>query len=159
MTIYHLNLKEMRRSQGRSSVAAAAYRLGEKMKDERIGKTFNYSKKSGIIENFFILPNDAKKFLNSSHLWNEAERSENRKNSIVAREIIINLLHEISNQQRSGLVRKFCNELVANHSVGITAAIHEPSKDGDDRNFHAHVKLQSTVLVKKHENLMIKSKV
>ena len=47
MAIYHLSLKEMRRSQGRSSVAAAAYRLGEKMKDERIGKTFNYSKKSG----------------------------------------------------------------------------------------------------------------
>lgn len=139
MAIYHLNLKEMRRSQGRSAVAAAAYRLGEKMKDERIGKTFNYSKKSGIIEKFFILPNDAKKFLNTSHFWNEAERSENRKNSVVAREIIINLPYEISNQQRSELVRKFCDELVANHSVGITAAIHEPSKDGDDRNFHAHI--------------------
>lgn len=139
MAIYHLSLKEMRRSQGRSSVAAAAYRLGEKMKDERIGKTFNYSKKSGILDKFFILPNDAKKFLNTSHFWNEAERSENRKNSVVAREIMINLPYEISDQQRSELVRKFCNEIVVNHSVGITAAIHEPCKDGDDRNFHAHI--------------------
>ena len=139
MTIYHLSLKEMRRSQGRSSVAAAAYRLGEKMKDERIGKTFNYSKKSGILDKFFILPNGAKNFQNTSHFWNEAERSENRKNSVVAREIIINLPYEISDQQRSELVKKFCNEIVANHSVGITAAIHEPCKDGDDRNFHAHI--------------------
>lgn len=139
MAIYHLSLKEMRRSQGRSSVAAAAYRLGEKMKDERIGKTFNYSKKSGILDKFFILPNGAKKFQNTSHFWNEAERSENRKNSVVAREIIINLPYEISDQQRSELVKKFCNEIVANHSVGITAAIHEPCKDGDDRNFHAHI--------------------
>lgn len=139
MAIYHLSLKEMRRSQGRSSVAAAAYRLGEKMKDERIGKTFNYSKKSGIIDKFFILPNGAKNFQNTSHFWNEAERSENRKNSVVAREIIINLPYEISDQQRSELVKKFCNEIVANHSVGITAAIHEPCKDGDDRNFHAHI--------------------
>ena len=129
----------MRRSQGRSSVAAAAYRLGEKMKDERIGKTFNYSKKSGILDKFFILPNGAKNFQNTSHFWNEAERSENRKNSVVAREIIINLPYEISDQQRSELVKKFCNEIVANHSVGITAAIHEPCKDGDDRNFHAHI--------------------
>ena len=139
MAIYHLSLKEMRRSQGRSSVAAAAYRLGEKMKDERIGKTFNYSKKSGILDKFFILPNGAKNFQNTSHFWNEAERSENRKNSVVAREIIINLPYEISDQQRSELVKKFCNEIVANHSVGITAAIHEPCKDGDDRNFHAHI--------------------
>lgn len=139
MAIYHLSLKEMRRSQGRSSVAAAAYRLGEKMKDERIGKTFNYSKKSGILDKFFILPNGAKNFQNTSHFWNEAERSENRKNSVVAREIIINLPYEISDQQRRELVKKFCNEIVANHSVGITAAIHEPCKDGDDRNFHAHI--------------------
>ena len=139
MAIYHLSLKEMRRSQGRSSVAAAAYRLGEKMKDERIGKTFNYSKKSGILDKFFILPNGAKNFQNTSHFWNEVERSENRKNSVVAREIIINLPYEISDQQRSELVKKFCNEIVANHSVGITAAIHEPCKDGDDRNFHAHI--------------------
>lgn len=129
----------MRRSQGRSSVAAAAYRLGEKMKDERIGKTFNYSKKSGILDKFFILPNGAKNFQDTSHFWNEAERSENRKNSVVAREIIINLPYEISDQQRSELVKKFCNEIVANHSVGITSAIHEPCKDGDDRNFHAHI--------------------
>lgn len=139
MAIYHLSLKEMRRSQGRSSVAAAAYRLGEKMKDERIGKTFNYSKKSGILDKFFILPNGAKNFQNTSHFWNDAERAENRKNSVVAREIIINLPYEISDQQRSELVKKFCNEIVANHSVGITAAIHEPCKDSDDRNFHAHI--------------------
>ena len=139
MAIYHLSLKEMRRSQGRSSVAAAAYRLGDKMKDEQRGKTFNYSKKSGILDKCFILPNGAKNFQNTSHFWNEAERSENRKNSVVAREIIINLPYEISDQQRSELVKKFCNEIVANHSVGITAAIHEPCKDGDDRNFHAHI--------------------
>ena len=65
MAIYHLSLKEMRRSQGRSAVAAAAYRLGEKIKDERIGKTFNYSKKSGILDKFFILPNGAKNFQNT----------------------------------------------------------------------------------------------
>ena len=154
----------MRRSQGRSSVAAAAYRLGEKIKDERIGKMFNYSKKGGILDKFFILPNGAKKFQNTSHFWNEAERSENRKNSVVAREIIINLPYEISDQQRSELVKKFCNEIVANHSVGITAASTNLVKmvtiEISTPIFYLQlVKLQPKVLAKKHENLMIKSKV
>ena len=48
MAIYHLSAKVIGRSSGRSSVAAAAYRAGERLVDERRGLVHDYSKRRGI---------------------------------------------------------------------------------------------------------------
>ena len=42
MAIYHLHGKAVRRSKGHSAVAAAAYRAGEKLFDERRGCVHDY---------------------------------------------------------------------------------------------------------------------
>ncbi|WP_168526839.1 MobA/MobL family protein, partial [Acinetobacter sp. A3] len=45
MSIYHLSVKAISRSDGRSAVACAAYRAGEKLLDDRYGKEQDYTKK------------------------------------------------------------------------------------------------------------------
>lgn len=45
MAIFHLSTKIIKRSDGRSSVGASAYRSASKMIDNRTGKSFNYTKK------------------------------------------------------------------------------------------------------------------
>ena len=44
MPIYHLSVKAISRSDGRSAVACAAYRSGEKLLDEKYEKSQDYKK-------------------------------------------------------------------------------------------------------------------
>ena len=72
-------------------------------------------------------------------LWNMAEWSEKRRNSTVAREWELALPAGLPATARRGLVERFCRELSARYGVAVDAAIHLPSKDGDERNHHAHI--------------------
>lgn len=140
MSIYHLTVKTVSRSKGKSSTASSAYRAADKIKDERTGEIYDYSKKKGVVESEIILPYGApEKYQNRSELWNEAERSENRKNSTVAREYEVALPCELSPEAQGELAKKFASELVENYGVGVDLSIHEPSSKGDQRNAHAHI--------------------
>lgn len=46
MAIYHHTQKLVSRSRGQS-VAGAAYRTAEKLHDQRLGQTFDYTRRSG----------------------------------------------------------------------------------------------------------------
>jgi hypothetical protein len=59
MAIYHCSVKMISRSTGRSSVGAAAYRSGEKIKNERDDVTHDYTRKGGIIYSEILLPQSA----------------------------------------------------------------------------------------------------
>ena len=138
MAIYHLSVKTISRAKGRSVTASAAYRSAEKIKDLRTGKTFDYSKKKGVLHSELLLPENAPSW-NRSQLWNEAEKSETRKNSTVAREFVIALPSELSEDQRKELAQDLTKELVKRHGFAADLCIHEPNKEGDDRNHHAHI--------------------
>ena len=56
MAIYHLSAKIIKRSSGRSAVAAAAYRARSSIADERQGLTFNYSNKSDLGHSEIMAP-------------------------------------------------------------------------------------------------------
>lgn len=74
-------------------------------------------------------------------LWNAVEAAEKRKDAQLSREVQLALPCELSRAQRLSLVRDFVlQEFVA---CGMIAdlAIHEPHRQGDDRNHHAHVML------------------
>lgn len=45
MAIFHMSAQTITRSKGHSSVAAAAYRHGEKLMDEHTGEIHDYSKR------------------------------------------------------------------------------------------------------------------
>lgn len=138
MAIYHLSMKTVARSKGQSATAAAAYRAAEKIKDERTGETFDYSRKKGVIETALILPK-ASLDLKRSELWNAAEAAENRKNSTVAREYEVALPAELNAGERLQLVKEFASWLVEEYSVAADVALHEPNKKGDEKNYHAHI--------------------
>lgn len=143
MTIYHLSVKPVQRSKGRSSVAAAAYRAGCEIYDERTGLTHNYTKKMGVEYTEIIVPFGVNA-PSRSELWNMAEKAENRKDGCTAREYEINLPYQLTDQQRIELAQDFSHRLAEIHGIAVDLCLHKPTpkeieNGSDPRNYHAHI--------------------
>ncbi|HEY2463559.1 MAG TPA: MobQ family relaxase [Steroidobacteraceae bacterium] len=146
MAIYFLNLKTFGRANNSSAVSAAAYRAGERIRDERTGKTYDHSDRQDVLHKEIMLPSEfaseqAAWARDRGNLWNTAERSEDRKNARVAREYLVALPAELSADARLGLVSGFSRELVERYRFALDVAIHAPRDypGSDPRNFHAHL--------------------
>lgn len=140
MAIYHLHGEAISRSDGRSATAAAAYRAGAVITDERTGQIHDYRRKKGIEYTEIVLPENAPEWARDrSMLWNAAEKAENRKDSCVAREYEVAIPFELSPAERKRLVLDFSKEIVNEYGCAVDVAIHAPSKRGDERNYHAHI--------------------
>lgn len=140
MALYHLSIKTVSRSNGRSAVAASAYRSGSKLHDKRTGETADYTRKSGVEHTEIVSPESAPAWAhNREQLWNGAEAAEKRKNSVTAREYEIALPAELTPFQRQEAAREFAGWLVERFGVVADVAIHAPGKEGDQRNHHAHI--------------------
>ena len=138
MAIYHCSIKIIKRSQGRSAVAAAAYRSGENLTNEWDGMTHDYTKKGGVVYTEILLPMYAPTaFQYRSTLWNSVEKIEKSRNAQLAREIEIALPVELSRKEQIRLVRDYAQNTFV--SVGMCAdmAVH----DKGDGNPHAHILL------------------
>ena len=160
MAIYHLSTKPISRSSGRSAVASIAYRAGIAITDERLGKTYDYSKRHGVLWTGLATPNNVK--VDRNELWNLAEKSENRSNSRTAREIVINIPHELmQGDQATGkmLAYEFASQLSEKYQVAVDVAVHAPDKQGDNRNFHAHLLLTTRKIEQdRHGNIKLTDK-
>ena len=140
MAIFHLQVNTVSRSAGRSATAAAAYRAGEKIVDERTGEIHDYTRKGGVEASALFAPAGSPEWAaDRPRLWNAAEDAEKRKNSTVAREFVIALPAELSAGERQELAFEFGRALVERHGVAVDVCIHAPGKDGDERNHHAHI--------------------
>ncbi|ADU13138.1 Ti-type conjugative transfer relaxase TraA [Asticcacaulis excentricus] len=141
MAIYHLSMKPISRGSGRSAVAAAAYRSGTKLTNERDGLTHDYTRKSGVEETEIVLPEgvDAEWARDREQLWNAAEMAEKRNDARVAREFEVALPHELNADQRLELVREFSQSVADTYGVAVDFAIHAPDEAMDERNHHAHI--------------------
>lgn len=139
MAIYHLAVKSVSRSTGRSAVAAVAYRAGVCLENERDGLVHDYTRRGGVEDTFIVAPEGAEWAQDRSALWNAAEAAEKRKDAKVAREYELGLPAELDAGQRRDLVRAFAEDIRDRYGVAVDAAIHAPHDYGDDRNHHAHV--------------------
>jgi hypothetical protein len=146
VAVYFLNIKTFGRSGGSSAVSAAAYRSGERIRDERAGKTYDHSERQDIMHKEIVLPSrfadeDMTWARDRASLWNAAESAEVRKNARVAREYLVALPVELSPAQRVGLVKGFSQELSDRYGFAVDVAIHAPRDypGSDARNFHAHL--------------------
>ena len=146
MAIYFLNIKTFGRAGGSSAVSAAAYRSGERIQDERTGRTYDHSERQDVMHKEIVLPSkfaddDMTWAKDRAGLWNLAESAETRKNARVAREYLVALPVELSPQQRVGLVKGFSQELADRYGFAVDVAIHAPRDfpGSDPRNFHAHL--------------------
>ena len=127
------------RSKGHSAVGKAAYRSAEKLYDQRLDKTFDYSNKSDLLYKEIMLSKSApEKFLNREILWNEVEASEKRKDSQLAREIEVSLPKELTEKQNIKLTKEYVkNQFI---SLGMIADLCIHKGHGRDQP-HAHIML------------------
>ncbi len=141
LAIYHLSMKVISRSSGRSAVASAAYRCAVRLINERDGLTHDFTRRDGVEHCEIVLPQavDAAWAMDRSALWNAAEMAENRKDARVAREFEIALPHELSAEQRLAATREFAQELAERYGTAVDFAIHAPHGKTDIRNHHAHI--------------------
>ncbi len=146
MAIYFLNLKTFGRSAGSSAVSAAAYRSGERIRDERTGRVYDHADRQDVMHKEILVPShlagsDMSWAKDRSQLWNAAEGAESRKNARVAREYLVALPAELDSAQRLHLVRGFSQELTDRYGFALDLAVHAPRDypDSDPRNFHAHL--------------------
>ena len=141
MAIYHCSVKPISRGAGQSIVAAAAYRHGCRMEDKRTGEVHDYSRKRGVTVSAAFFPSDVdcSWATKSEILWNTAELAEKRKDARLGREIVLALPSELSPTERKALAAEMAQHVADRYGVAVDAAIHAPSRQGDDRNFHVHM--------------------
>lgn len=137
---YHMRVKSISRAAGQSAVAAAAYRLGERLVDQATGQVQDYTRRSGVMVTFSIAPEDAPDWATDPEpLWNGVEASETRKNSKLAREYELALPASLDAETREAIARAFAQELVDRYGVAVSTAIHAPSGKESELNYHAHI--------------------
>lgn len=140
MGIFHASLKAFSRSAGHSATAAAAYRAGCAIDDDRTGLTHDYTRRSGVESVRILVPQSAPAWArDTAALWNAAEVFETRSNARVARELEVALPAELTSAQRAALAHDIGNVLVERYGVAAMVALHAPDERSDLRNFHAHI--------------------
>lgn len=146
MAIFHLSAKPpVARSSGQSATAAAAYRAGIIILDERTGRLHDYSSKRGILSSALLLPGGAN-LTDRARFWNGVEIHHRRGDAVLAREIVVALPDELDAIQRRLLAEALGREIAERFRVAVDVSVHAPSRRGDQRNFHAHL-LQTACLV------------
>ena len=138
IAIYHCSIKIVSRGKGKSAVAAAAYRSGEKLTNEWDGLTHDYTKKGGVVHSEILLPAHAPPaFSDRSTLWNSVELSEKSNNAQLAREVEIALPVELSREEQTRLVRDYCSSQFVSKGMVADFNLH----DTGGGNPHAHILL------------------
>jgi hypothetical protein len=139
MAIYHARVKTFSRAKGQSSVAAAAYRAGLLLVDEKTGSRHDYRRRGGVVETRCVVPHNAPDWsLVPEQLWSAAEHAERRKDATVAREFEVALPHELNDGQRSALAAEITRALVQRYQFAAQASLHSPDAKGG-LNWHLHV--------------------
>jgi hypothetical protein len=139
MAIYHLHAKAFRRKDGRSSTAAAAYRAGELIVDQRSGVEHDYTRKKGVLGAELLLPGGGTE--SRSDFWNRVEKHHRRGDAVTAREVEVSLPCELGAEQRQALADKFAQELADKYGVAVDVALHAPRPVSDrdlERNPDQH---------------------
>ena len=138
IAIYHWNIGIVSRGKGKSAVAAAAYRSGEKLTNEWDGMTHDYTRKGGVVHTEIMLPPHAPpSFSDRSTLWNSVELYEKAGNAQLAREIDAALPIELSREEQIRLVREYCSSQFVSRGMCVDFAIH----DTNSGNPHCHIML------------------
>ncbi|QIP56509.1 MobQ family relaxase [Hafnia alvei] len=139
MAIFHLDFKIVKRSEGSSSVAKAAYHARTRISDKRTGDTYDYSRRNDLSGHFILAPVNAPEHIvkDSTTLWNEVERVERQNNGQTARYFDVAIPTELNNDEKKKLVLEYCQKNFVDKGMIADIAFH----DLDSDNPHAHVML------------------
>lgn len=139
MAIYHLRVKYVKRSEGRSAVAAAAYRSGTRIEDQRHGVTHDYTRKRNVEFADVVLPeNTPVSFADRTVLWNAIETGIKHPRAQPAFETEVALPRELSSEQCVELCRTFARDMWASRGVPVDFAIHRTMAGDGGEHPHCH---------------------
>jgi hypothetical protein len=145
MATYFLRARHISRGKGARATRAAAYRAGERIRDERTSEVYDHSDRRDVAHKEVVLPSDLAGrddmawTQNRATLWNAMEHAGLRRNSRLAREWLVFLPQDLTSEQRSRLVRTFATELANKYRCALDCSIHQPRPGADPRNHHAHL--------------------
>lgn len=139
MAIFHLDFKIVKRSEGMTSVAKAAYHARTRITDDRIGETYDFSHRTDLHGHIILAPVSAPAHIveSSSALWNEVERVERQNNGQTARYFDVAIPVELNNDDKKKLVAEYCQKNFVDKGMIADIVFH----DLDGKNPHAHVML------------------
>ena len=140
MALYHFHLTQIKRSEGQSAMAAAAYRAGEKLHSDYYGLDYDYTRKSGVVHTEIMLPSHApREYADRKTLWDAVEKVERGKKAQLAHSFDIALQTEFTLEENVALARQFVSEQLVARGMIADLAVHMPDKDGGIENPHFHV--------------------
>lgn len=132
MAIYHCSVKMIGRNAGRSSVAAAAYRAGERLVNEYDGVEHDFTKKHWIEYQEILLPKHApKEYADRGTLWNAVELSEKSSSAQLAREFELALPVEFTREQQIEVLHRFIEDQLVSQGMIADLVIHNPPITND----------------------------
>ncbi|APE77598.1 hypothetical protein ARA02_09580 (plasmid) [Leuconostoc mesenteroides subsp. jonggajibkimchii] len=137
MAIFHMNFSNISAGNGRSAIASASYRSGEKLHSDMEGKNYFYAR-DVMPETYILAPDNAPDWVNNREiLWNEVEKKDRRSNARYAKEFNVALPVELSEIEQKELLLKYVQNTFVNVGMVADVAIHRDHPD----NPHAHVML------------------
>lgn len=132
MAIYHFRVQIIKRNEGRSAVAAAAYRSADKIKSVYEGKDYDFTNKRFVEYSEISLPDNAPEIYNDrATLWNSVEMLEKAKDAQLAREFEISLPVELTVEQNIQLAKKFIDEVFVSEGMIADWSLHNPARKDD----------------------------
>lgn len=150
------------RDRRHSAVAAAAYRLGIKLFDERTETWHDYSKRAGkeVVFGETIGPYGAPKWLlEPGTLWNEIEKAEKRVDAQICRDYRMPIPLGVSADAAIAMSKAMGGYIVARFNTPVCIAVHHDNavdldgkpKPPDSIGFHAHLLFPTRELLRDGE--------
>lgn len=147
MAHYHFTAKLVKRRDGRLATQVAAYKLGQAIKCDRTGRTFDYSTSSRVVANGIETPSGSPDWaLDHQSLWNRVEARETRKDAQLLRDYELALPCELNTDAHVKMVRAFARSIVDEFGVVAGWGIHLPRDISDERNIVAFILLSTRAL-------------
>lgn len=148
MASYKLHMKTFSREKGSCVTGVAAYRAGERIRDDRTGVSRNFTYRDDVVHKEVFLP---ARFLgradmdwarDRSTLWNRVNETP-RRNARLGRDVLVTLPGELTAVQRVQLARRFGQELANRYLGAVDVAVHLPRSGSPDIGHHAHLMMTS----------------
>lgn len=137
MSLFYLTVRNINKGK-QSAIASASYRSGQSLYSERDNETKGYGKREVEPDSFILSPKHAPEWVNNREmLWNEVEKVEKNWNSRLAREVLVALPRELSNEDQKSLLMEYVKENFTDNGMVADVSIHRDKSE----NPHAHIML------------------
>lgn len=144
MATFSWSMSLIKRSEGRSVVAAAAYYARDTLHDKRTDKTHDYRDRGDLVHSEILVPDDAPgwcRVLDREQLWNAVEGVEKRKDAQLGRALRVMIPRELDEPDRIALVRDYVRASFTDKGMIADVSFHCPAASDGGQNPHAHILL------------------